>query len=299
MNRTVVNNRFKDDGMIERLQQITLPDGTRFWCLRPAEVRVIHDSVNEYFRHGIDLRPGDVVFDVGANIGLFAHHVQRLATCGVHVYSFEPIPQVFAALQANAQQALDADWHVFPLGLGRADETVTFRYHFRASMLSTAYPDKSPAEQRRWLETVARNLHRAPWSVRWLAWLPRSLRDPLLELGIRKLLKSHKVACQLRRLSHVVAEQGIERIDLLKIDVERGELDVLAGIDPQDWPKIQQVVVEVHDLEQGRVDQVVQLLRSQGFDQLTVEQEPMLDQTDMFNVFARRSNRDACASRAA
>jgi acyl carrier protein len=51
-------------------------------------------------------------------------------------------------------------------------------------------------------------------------------------------------------LAEVVAAH---RIDLLKIDVEKAEADVLAGIDPATWEKIDQVVLEVHDLP-GRLE---------------------------------------------
>src|SRR5205085_11520372 len=64
--------------MPPRLRRVTLADGTPFWCLRPREIRVIEDSVRDYFRHGITVDDGDIVFDVGANIGLFAHAVRRL-----------------------------------------------------------------------------------------------------------------------------------------------------------------------------------------------------------------------------
>ena len=59
--------------MPPKLRRVTLDDGTPFWCLRPGEVRFIQESVADYFRHGIAVEDGDVVFDVGANIGLFAH----------------------------------------------------------------------------------------------------------------------------------------------------------------------------------------------------------------------------------
>lgn len=285
--------------MATHLHDTTLPDGTRFACLRSAEVRVIHDSVQEYFRHGVTIAPGDVVFDVGANIGLFAHHVRNLGHRDVTIYSFEPIPAVYEALAENARRTGSSNWHTLPCGLGRRAETVMFGYHFRASMLSTAYPDKSPEERRRWIETVSHNLHRGPWYVRWIRWLPQSLREPLIELGVRKLLKTHKVPCQLRRLSEVIAEQHVDKIDLLKIDVERGEMDVLAGIDEADWGKIRQAVIEVHDLGCGRVSAVEKLLRQHGFDHVVIEQEPMLAATDMFNVYARRVASGVAGQRAA
>jgi hypothetical protein len=57
--------------------------------------------------------------------------------------------------------------------------------------------------------------------------------------------------CELRTLSPFLREEQLERIDLLKIHVERAELDVVGGIEECDWPKIDQLAVEVHD-EGGR-----------------------------------------------
>ena len=45
-------------------------------------------------RNGIELRPGDRVFDVRSNIGLFAIHIARECP-GVEIYAFEPIPPIF------------------------------------------------------------------------------------------------------------------------------------------------------------------------------------------------------------
>jgi hypothetical protein len=36
-------------------------------------------------------------------------------------------------------------------------------------------------------------------------------------------------------------------VDLLKVDVERAELQVLEGVAARDWPAIRQVVLEVRD----------------------------------------------------
>ncbi len=37
------------------------------------------------------------------------------------------------------------------------------------------------------------------------------------------------------------------RVDLLKVDVERAELNVLKGILPEDWPRIRQVSMHACD----------------------------------------------------
>jgi FkbM family methyltransferase len=282
-----------------KLKQISLPDGTPFWCLRPEEIPLLCDSVQEYFRHGVTVADGDVVFDVGANIGLFGHQVRRLGRRDVSIYSFEPIPAIYEALRANAHASGSDQWIALPYGLGRQSGPVTFAYNFRASMLSSAYPDDSPEQRMCWRETVARNLDRFPWFVRWLGWLPGFLRNPLLDLGVRKVLKTRKVACVLRTFSEVVRAHGLERIDLLKIDVERSEMDVLAGIDAEDWPKIRQVVLEVHDLDNGCVGAAKALLERHGFANVIIEQEPMLKGTDIYNLYAHRRPAAAQALRPA
>lgn len=64
------------------------------------------------------LRPGDVFVDVGANIGLMSIHAARLVGDSGAVFSFEPMPDIFAQFQANI--GLNAARHVraFNLALG-------------------------------------------------------------------------------------------------------------------------------------------------------------------------------------
>ncbi len=47
------------------------------------------------------LNPGDVVVDIGANIGLYTYWLSRLVGPGGSVYSFEPIPPVYGFLEHN------------------------------------------------------------------------------------------------------------------------------------------------------------------------------------------------------
>jgi len=48
------------------------------------------------------LRKGDVVVDVGANIGYYSLLFSRCVGTDGHVYSFEPVPQLASALRKNA-----------------------------------------------------------------------------------------------------------------------------------------------------------------------------------------------------
>src|SRR6185369_11519350 len=69
------------------------------------------------------------------------------------------------------------------------------------------------------------------------------------------------------------------------------EMDVLKGIDQEDWEKIGQIVMEVHDgvgLEtEGRLGEITDVLRNQGFEVVT-EQYDLLKGTDRWSLYARR-----------
>jgi hypothetical protein len=133
------------------------------------------------------------------------------------------------------------------------------------------------------------NLNEAPSFIRWLRWIPPFVRALILDRKINKAFQATQVTCQLRTLSEIIREQNIEQIDLLKIDVERSELDVLLGIEAQDWHKIKQVVLEVHDLD-GRVQKVKELLMQHDLNKITIEQQSFLKGHEYFNVYALREN---------
>jgi len=61
----------------------------------------------------------------------------------------------------------------------------------------------------------------------------------------------------------------------------KSELDVLLGVDEQDWSKIKQVLVEVHDLD-NRVEKITDLLKTYGLQEIIVEQEPVFKGTNIF-----------------
>ena len=90
--------------------------------------------------------------------------------------------------------------------------------------------------------------------------------------------------------SAVVRDHALHRIDLLKIDVEGVELDILRSIEAEDWPKVRQVAVEVHDID-GRLEQARELLAGVGFSQLAVvrPQAANLFQHSTRMLYARRS----------
>src|SRR6185369_15418287 len=189
-----------------------------------------------YMKHGIRLDEGACVFDVGANIGLFTLFVKQQAR-GARVYSFEPLPPNFEALQTNVK-FYGLDVKVFECGLSSRHETSTFTFYPHAAAMSgkgaRVEEDKvaAMANVGSWLKTFEHHPHTAPGEYD-------------LDNFVDHYLISESYTCQLRTLSEIIRDNAIERIDLLKLDVERSELDVLSGIEDDDWKKIRQFVIEV------------------------------------------------------
>ena len=96
--------------------------------------------------------------------------------------------------------------------------------------------------------------------------------------------------CQLMTLSEIIEENNIEQIDLLKIDAERSEIDVMRGIKEEHWDMIQQLVIEVHE-DGESLSLVKNMLTERGFT-YHVEQELLLQGTDLYNIYARRENQN-------
>ncbi|OKI26954.1 hypothetical protein A6A25_06830 [Saccharothrix sp. CB00851] len=285
--RAVVTGR-DDDGHGTRLVAYVQPvaaahlDLDRVDGVNPHETRYLYDEIfrqRAYLRGGVVLRDRAVVFDVGANIGmfsLFAHAECDTAT----VYAFEPLPAVHAKLTANLA-AHDVPAHVFGFGLSDTEQDVAFTFYPGYSVMSgrADYADAG-AE----VELIKRYLtnERGTDSAELLARADEILADRFA--GATEV-------CRLRRLSDVIDELGVPVIDLLKVDVQRAELDVLRGLDERHWPVVRQIAAEVHDgvgtETEGRVEDVVGLLEDRGFD-VVVEQDAVLAGTDRFMLYAVR-----------
>jgi FkbM family methyltransferase len=219
-----------------------------------------------YLRHGIEVREGAVVLDVGANVGvatlLFALH------CGAGaVHCFEPVAPIAALLRENVRGLPACKVHEY--GLSRAPGRATITYYPQSAAMSGLYAD--PCRDRAMAERVLINFG-------------ATLEQAKGRIADR--YEAQTLSCELRTLSEVLREEGLERIDLLKIDVEGAELDVLDGIEPPDWPKIAQIVLEVHD-EGARGETTRRRLEQHGFE-VEDEQDPAMRGTPIRLLYATR-----------
>ncbi|MBP7481695.1 MAG: FkbM family methyltransferase [Lacunisphaera sp.] len=137
--------------------------------------------------------PGQVVWDIGANIGAHTLHFARLAGDTGRVFAFEPTDFAFAKLQANLR--------LNPLLQGRVHlENVFLVDHDAASAPQTVF---------------------ASWPV----GRPDHPVDPE-HLGRPMELTTARAATG----DAIAAAHGLDRLDFVKLDVDGHELAVLQGM---------------------------------------------------------------------
>ncbi len=259
--------------MTSQASRFTLRNGVEVYGPSNTSFRALQSLYNEmsiYFKHGIEIHPDDVIFDVGANVGTFAVYVNKILNKAVDLHSFEPIPDVFEVLKLNSTHFCSERTIPHAFGLAEETKTVTFFYFPDISIWSSMYP--------RYDEMMESKLMKA--------WFSR-LAAPTKEILLKNLQTPVELSCQVKRLSEVMHDHDLQRIDLLKLDVEKSELGVLLGIDDQDWPKIKQIVGEVHDFEDN-LPRMKALLETHGFSNILFHQDRAVKGTDVLFLYASR-----------
>lgn len=247
--------------------------------LNQHETDYMHAEIFErrcYAHPRMVLPAGACIFDVGANIGMFS-----LFAIGewepARVYAFEPIPDIYEALANNFGQSDRV--RTFDYGMAGAHGFERFVYYPRYSMMSGKYAD--PLKDRALVRQYVENRSFMLPNVEEGAIL-REHMDMLLAGRFESVVRD----CEVRPLSAVIAGLGIDRIDLLKLDVEGCELEVLSSVARDDWRKIGHAVVEVEEFD-GRLAHTVALLEAHGFG-VDVRQESDYVGTNLYVVFGLR-----------
>lgn len=250
-----------------------LPNGLRVLQINPEETSLQYRNIfvdHEYLLNGISLAPGAVVLDVGANVGLASLFFYSLCPDAT-IFAFEPADLLFEALRANLA-ASGARGRAVHAAVGAAPGAATLRVYPRTTAMSSMYADAS----------YDRHVTRV-----FLENCGFSAAD--IEDMIRDRYACVDQRCEMTTVSAFLAQERLDRIDLLKINVEKAESDVLAGVAAPDWPKIQQVVMQVHDIG-GRLETVRGELAERGFSVVN-QQHPLLHGTDIHDLAARRRGR--------
>ncbi|HET9792969.1 MAG TPA: FkbM family methyltransferase [Thermoanaerobaculia bacterium] len=268
-----------DPGVSPVSDLFALPDGTFVRGCHRYEVDFLYDEIFErrvYLRNGIVLPERPHVIDVGANIGLFTLFVMRerpLAT----VDAFEPVPELRERLAANVS-VFGTSVRIHPTGLSDRDGEATLVHYEDYTLLSGFHAD--PEKDAELIRDGIRDRLRGAGAA------SERLPPRILEEIVRAKVRSRSERrCPIQTLSSALRASAIGSVDLLKIDAERSEREVLAGIEDVHWPGIRQIVMEVHS--PAEIEGFRTMLRGRGFE-LSVDREPKGRSSGVSLLYARR-----------
>lgn len=257
-----------------------LPNGMDVYSINEYETSFLYKEnfiERIYLKNGIELGDSPIIVDVGANIGMFSLLVLHESPDAV-IYAFEPNPYAFNVLEQNLEK-YGEQVHLFQVGLSNKEGSALFKIFPDYTILSSFHA--VPENLRILLRQAIKNQNEKEFPAReeLPEWKMRELVNNLLQ-------KQIEMSLELRTLSSFIQNHDIQKIDLLKVDTEKCELQVLKGIEHDDWKKIQQVVLELHS--KNDCDECVSLLNQHGFN-IHVEQEKQFSHSEIFNCFALRA----------
>lgn len=269
---------------------ITLDNGTVVSNFQGTEERwdissqLVH--VKQYFKYGVQIKRGDTIFDIGANIGMFGLVAYDVCMQDADVYCFEPVLDTFEDLEKNLACVNQEKLKAFSFGFSNTSGNIEFTYYPLAPALSTIHPENMEKGLQQMIDSIDQNMDKVPNLFVKGEESTESSESPEKEsrfkkmrtiLGLRTAFQERKITCEVKKLSNFIHEEGIEKIDLLKIDVNGSELDIINGIDKDDFSKIKQVVIEV-PLGGEKLETIKNILESSGFSKVTIEeQDPVIN----------------------
>jgi FkbM family methyltransferase len=255
----------------EAIRKIAHPAIGEIYCINEVEARAtLHEIFVDrlYLQEGVSILPGDIVLDVGANIGLFTLFAAKQ---GAQVYAYEPVPPTFEVLQYNTRlHHLESVAHTRKIGISdRVEERLMFHYPSCSVCDSwTAQDDLFELMSENWENTLSLLKVADPDQYKAISSLgSKTLQEGAVREIMEKLSASPvQIKCEFDTLSGVIARENIQSIGLLKLDAELADWEILNGLKVEDWPRIRQLAMEVH-LESDVVP-ISHFLSERGFGQI-------------------------------
>lgn len=190
-----------------------------------------------YARKGWEIQPTDTVVDIGANMGMFLLWASAQATHG-KILGIEP-SHSFETLALNRDKNDLHRIEIVRAAVASKPGMVDMHYYPGQNALSHVGGMKHTFGTRFFTKLLFRGGN----------------TKPIVEPVVAKTLPT------------ILAEQGIDSIDYLKIDCEGAEYDIFEGISDELFKKVKKIALEYHELQPGqKVSKLVDRLKKVGFD---------------------------------
>ena len=260
------------------MNKFILPSGKSIFHVNKSETEFVYEEIflnKIYLKNGIKLDNDSCVFDIGANIGLFSMFIKEKFP-NASIFSFEPYPALFEILKKNLTN-IDSNIHLFDCGLGAKEGSLTFTYYPNYTIMSGF--KKNLNRDKELLSISIKNQ---------LGISDKNQSDRMSKFLVEDKLDDYKNStCSIRKISSFIKEYNITKIDLLKIDAEKSELDIFEGLKSQHWKIIRQIIVEAHDEKIKNI--LIKLLKKRGYT-IKSETEKNFEKTGVANIYAIKDN---------
>ena len=254
----------------------------------------IFDS-QPYTRHGVVLSDGMCVVDLGANLGLFSLWC-TLQARELRIVACEPIPPLAELARRNLAGASASRVTLLACGLGDSQATREVSYYPRATACSTLYAAATEEQMPElYSGTEIRladlwSIHKGAFLLGLAVWpiYPWVRRQLVRRVLSKALSERQDHPCPFTTLSALIDEHELDRIDLLKIDVQGSESQILAGIRDEHWDRIGSIAMEVNRfLGPQPSPDLFRLLTERGF-RTTREDDPAIAAPGSHFLYATR-----------
>lgn len=306
----VLHHVIRKIGTVVRMR---MQDGNSIWGISGDHgVNLVYKEIflqKVYFQHGITLDGVDkpLIVDLGANIGMFSKYCSETFAKAL-VFAAEPVDRLAAIAARNSEKTKDRV-KIANVGIGKTpgELNIEFNPSFSAgsSMHTKSIMDHASKDTIDWIHALVLDgvtsgnfpSFLRPWctamSIPYVRIVVFLLSIPFLMLSTAWILGSAlpkvSLKCRIISVDTMLKELGAPAtgpIHLMKIDVEGAELEVLDGMSDSVWERVQQIVVEVHNID-NRVDKIRKMLASKGFNRVVSEDEDwevhrLLDMTSLF-----------------
>ena len=189
--------------LLERSQRFyTMPDDPFWFRLDLLTGRHEAETTSQIDRL---VKPGMTVLDIGAHVGYYSRRSARLVGSYGHVFAFEPHPRTFEVLTGNMRPYPN----VTPVqaAVAEAEGTAELYDYLMMSASGSLNYDES-----------MRDLQKAQLAAGDVA--PRIATDfPVQSYTVRTLA-----------LDEYLAGKGVQRVDMVKMDIEGAEIGALRGM---------------------------------------------------------------------
>ena len=181
-----------------------------------------------------NIKEGDTVIDVGANIGEYALVASKQVGPKGRVLSIEPLKQAATWLEKNYALNDFSNYEIIQKAMGKKPETLTLYKKSESSEIGIVDPD----------------------------------------ITKKDLIPSGEILVD--TIDNITSSRNINKVDLLKIDVEGFEYEVLCGCkDSFKQNKIKKIICEIHSsyLKSRGLDEnlIYNLIKANGFSITVIE----------------------------